>query len=190
MADVPTAAQVLAVLDTFDWDAWAATLDDTYRPIARDIVLASATKVFDGFTFDDPFATEWFTDYVGARIVQLNGTTRDEVTALVRKAIADGTASSPMALAQQIKALVETKFEEDYATWRALRIARTECGTVYNAGTVLGLKQAGVTHVLVSDGIEDDCAEANGAVWTVDYALDHLLGHVNCTRTFSPALDA
>src|SRR5690349_11281808 len=117
MADALSAASVLAVLDAFDWDAWADTLDEAYRPIARDIVLTSAAKTFDGFSLDDPFTTAWFTDYVGARIVQLNGTTRDEVTALVRKAVEDGTASSPMALAQQIKALVEEKFQADYATW-------------------------------------------------------------------------
>ncbi len=190
MADPITATAVLAVLDDFDWDAWVATLDAVYQPIARDIVVTSGSRTFDAFTLDDPFTAEWFTDYVGARIVQLNETTKADVAALIRRAVAEGEAPSPMAMATQIRDLVRDKFDQDYETWRAMRIARTETGTVYGAGTVLGLKQAGVERVHVTDGTDDPgCAAANGSVWTVAYALDHLLEHPNCTRAFSASFD-
>jgi hypothetical protein len=47
----------------------------------------------------------------------------------------------------------------------------------------------GVFNVLVHDGVTFDsaCAECNGQVWDIYYALDHVQQHPNCTRTFTPA---
>ena len=59
-----------------------------------------------------------------------------------------------------------------------------------NHGTVVASRQAGVTHVEVSDGDDDEaCAHANGQVWTLEEALANPVAHPNCTRSFSPVED-
>jgi hypothetical protein len=177
---MPDVAAVLALLDTFDWEGWADALDGELRPLTRDLAVGAGERVTPQFDFDDPFVQAWFTGYVGERIVQLEGTTREAVVDLIRRQLAAGTASSPTVLAQEIAAAVREQFE-GYETWRALRIARTEVGTVANTATALGTKQAGFTHVDVFDGDSDGpCASANGAVWTVEEALASPLGHPNC----------
>lgn len=179
-------AAVLALLDTFDWDAWADSLDAAMRPLARDLVLATGARVAADFSFDDPFVQEWFTPYVGERIVQIEGTTRQSVIDLIRREMAGAGAQSPNALAELIATAVREQFA-GYETWRALRVARTETGTVGNVGTVLGAKQAGFDRVDVFDGDQDEpCASANGAVWTLDEALAKPLGHPNCLVEGTP----
>jgi hypothetical protein len=52
----------------------------------------------------------------------------------------------------------------------------------------LPTSQAGVTHVEVSDGDDDDdCADADGQVWTLEEALANPIAHPNCVRSFAPA---
>jgi hypothetical protein len=47
----------------------------------------------------------------------------------------------------------------------------------------------GVKEVEVLDGDDDEeCASANGQIWTLEEASDNPLGHPNCTRAFAPHL--
>lgn len=82
--------------------------------------------------------------------------------------------------------------EESYKN-RARTIARTELGKAQNAAATSRYKRFGVSRVLVFDnGLTDDdqpCIDANGAIWTLQYAERHPLEHPNCTRAFAPLFD-
>lgn len=66
-------------------------------------------------------------------------------------------------------------------------LIRTKSANAYNAGSLNKYAEAGVRRVKVFDGMEDDpeCAEANGQVWTLDYAMEHVIEHPNCRRAFA-----
>ncbi len=73
-----------------------------------------------------------------------------------------------------------------------VRIARTETARIQNQATLSRFAKNGITHVNVVDGtdFDEECAAANGQVWTVEYAQTHELEHPNCTRTFGPVITA
>jgi hypothetical protein len=162
-----TVAQLLAIVDRFDWDAHNESLktdlDGTFREIVELQGVRGASRAgLDQFTMDDPYVQKQLTAYVGERIVQLDNTTRDDVARLVRDALEAGTGSS-VELGDLIADTVREKFDA-YAEWRADRIARTETANAYNMGDVFGYREAGVTEVDVSDG--DDDEECRKAGWT------------------------
>lgn len=74
--------------------------------------------------------------------------------------------------------------------WRAERVARTETAVAYNGAATDAYREAGFTHVVVSDGTDydDACREADGEVWTLAEAEDNPIEHPNCVRAFAPAL--
>lgn len=69
-------------------------------------------------------------------------------------------------------------------------IALTEATRSYNHSTLDALEAAGQDHVGVTDGEDSDaaCAEADGQVWTIEHAREHLVEHPNCRRGFYPTL--
>lgn len=66
-------------------------------------------------------------------------------------------------------------------------LIRTKSANAYNAGSLNKYASAGVKRVRVFDGMEDDpeCADANGQIWTLDYAMEHVIEHPNCRRAFA-----
>jgi len=71
-----------------------------------------------------------------------------------------------------------------------VRIARTETATIQNQATLNRFHKNDIAQVRVVDGVDFDapCREANGQIWSVDYAKSHELEHPNCTRTFAPII--
>lgn len=69
---------------------------------------------------------------------------------------------------------------------RAQTIALTETANAFNATSVVGYRESGlVDEVEVLDGTDDEaCAEANGSIWTLDYAEANPTEHPNCRRAF------
>lgn len=179
------------MVNSFDWAAWQKDLEPGFRQVYSDLVVKEGTAAADahGISFDetDPFVDEHMTAYVGDRITQLTRTTKKDVITTLRQALkgADGDLS-PGKLRDLLLDTVRQKFE-GYESWRALRIARTESGIGYNHGGVLGGLQAGFEKFEVTDGTDDEeCAAANGAVWTANKCLEEPLAHPNCLRTFAP----
>ena len=85
----------------------------------------------------------------------------------------------------QVADLIEEATAFDDA--RAELIARTETALVYNEAAIESFREYGVERVDVIDGDEDDeCAEANGQVWTLEEAEANPLAHPQCVRDFSP----
>jgi hypothetical protein len=188
-----TATQLMDLVDKFDWasynDSLMEDLNGNFRAIVKIQGQRAAVRAgLDKFTYDDPFVEKTLTTYVGERITQLDETTRGDVSLLVRNAVEAGTGSATE-LGDKIADLVREKFD-GYADWRADRIARTETGIGYNIGNVLGYREAGVEKVRVIDGDQDEeCAKANGQVWTLAEALANPLAHPNCERDFAPEVD-
>ncbi len=110
-------------------------------------------------------------------------TTRDDIRRLVGQQAENGWTIDE--LAERILEMGEINSES-----RAVMIARTETGQGYNLGSVAAYRSAGLSHVDVLDGDEDEpCASANGSRWTLEEAEANPLGHPNCTRAFQPVVE-
>jgi hypothetical protein len=136
----------------------------------RGAELVGRRRAPDGTLIPNPHA-EW----------AIEETTRQEVNALVTRAVSKGWSIS------QFKRELEESglFESD----RAELIARTELGLAQNAGRLASYREAEVEYVVVQDAneCETDVCDVDGEVWTVDEADAEPLGHPNCTRSFRPA---
>jgi hypothetical protein len=189
-----TAAALKRLAESFDWEAWQKKLEPGFTQVYRDAVTAvgtTAAKAHDvDFDADDPFVDKRLTAYVGERITQLSDTSKEQVIATIQGVLEDAEAdSSVQDLADAVAGAVGDLYD-DFEQYRALRIARTESAIVYNHGNVLGGSQAGFDSFDVVDGTDDDeCAEANGDVWSTDECLDDPIAHPNCVRAFFPHVD-
>lgn len=180
------AARLLQLLTTFDWDRWERELLPLIAAHRTEVLNAAGRQVSPNFDPTDPFTMGHFTQYVGERITSLNGTTRDDVTFIIRRAMEQGAGASPREIGASIHAALSERFE-GYQQWRADRIARTETAIAYNHGTVLSARQIGVDRVLVSDGDYDaECVGLDGSTQSVEWALSNPISHPNCRRSFSP----
>lgn len=187
---MPTPAQLRNLLDTFDWDTWAsrigAAIDDTYRDVAGEQAEREADAHDLDWNADDPFVDKWFTRYITERITQLDETTRDLLKDELQSALADGKGEGMTELAGRLSDAV--KDSSALSPSRALTIARTETAIAYNHGALLAYGQNGIDHVEVNDGDDDEeCAAADGEIWTLDEAMADPVAHPNCVRSFSPA---
>jgi hypothetical protein len=190
-----TSKELLDKLDSFPWDTWNAELKSGFKPLYVAGVKVGAQvadgvgDVVGGFDDTDPFISDFINDYVGERIVQLTGTTKDRVISLIRGVLDKQELESPISLGKLIFDVVSEQFD-GYKRWRANTIARTEAGFATNHGTVLATKQAGFDSVDVTDGDSDEeCEAANGAVWSIEEALTNALEHPNCVRAFAPHVE-
>lgn len=180
--------------ESFPWDEWDEKLRDMYEPLYREAAQLGAEVSLSGLEAEldesDPFVSKFMTSYIGERITQLQGTTKDRVIDLIRDALDDGDETeTPQKLGKAILDTVSETFS-GYERWRADRIGRTETGFGFNQGTVLAADQEGFEQVDVTDGDSDpECEEANGAVWSIDDALANPLEHPNCVRAFAPHVD-
>ena len=188
-----TVDELLALLDDFPWEDYNAGLRDDLTVVYRDLVVigghqAAAAIGNLAFNADDPFLSRFATKYIGERIVQLSGTTKDGVIETIRQAFAANEGSDIRSLRNAIvEAVAETV--EGYEEWRALRIARTESAIALNHGNALGFAQHGIEQVTIRDGTQDPaCATANGQVWPLKRWLADPIAHPNCERSASAVL--
>jgi len=190
-----TDAQVKALVDQLPWSEWSQKkFGPGFTVLYRDLVIksgkATAKAIDSAWRQADPFTSRFMTHYVGERITQLEGTSKDLVTQTVRRVLDEADGLTTTELGSLIRETVEDQFG-DFAKYRADRIARSETAIAYNHGTVLGVSQAGGDTVDVFDGEDDDvCAAANGQTWTIEHALADPIAHPNCVRAFSPSAKA
>lgn len=129
-------------------------------------------------------ASEAAIDLLGAHLerlgVGIESTTIADVTRVLERALSEQLTNV------ETRAALGQLFE-GYQDWRLDRISRTELTNAYNLGSLGQYKTAGVMLVRVVDGdLDDPCAAANGATWTVEEAEGNPSSHPNCTRTFIP----
>lgn len=134
------------------------------------------------FDLDNPFVQKELNN-LALQVRGIAETTRDEIRALVGRQADEGWSDDD--LATEIEKLGEIRSGP-----RSITIARTESGNGYNLGSVTAYRAAGLTHVDVLDGDDDEpCKSANGARWTLDKARENPLGHPNCQRAFAPVVE-
>jgi hypothetical protein len=203
VSSVTGADELIAKVDSFDWANWRDEFAAEFTPLYEAAICASADadramapkrrgrvrKADDDedlmFDVDDPFLQHFMTEYVGERIKQLEATTKDDVIRIIRRTFDEGPDRSINELRKLVLETVREKFES-YQEYRAQRIARTETGISFNHGTGLLAKQNDL-NVQVIDGDDDEeCAAANGEVWSADKFLANPLEHPNCTRDGAP----
>lgn len=187
-------ADAKASAASFDWAAWSKKLQTLYAPIYRAMVVSqgavsrlageAARKKDERFNVNDPYTKRFMTNYIGARIKQIDDTTREWVNDTIGDAIASDEGATVSDLASTLSDAAANSRAFDPS--RALTIARTEMAIAYNHGAALGYKQAGIEQVEVSDGDGDDeCAAADGEIWSIEDALANPIEHPNCTRSFA-----
>jgi len=176
------AADATAPLD--DGDTIARLMQPYYRQLAELAFQdADAVEGIDvAFDLENAFV-QTVLDQLAKNVRGVADTTKDEIRALVGRQAEEGWSSEELARAIRQRGIVASRS-------RALTISRTETGTAYNLGSTAAYRTAGVTHVSVLDGEDDEaCAAANGQIWTLDEAEASPLGHPNCVRAFSPLVE-
>lgn len=123
-------------------------------------------------------ANEYANNHIGELITGLDNTTMDAVQSALQDAIAQGMTP------QQIADMLHDNFA--FSDSRAMTIARSETADAWNMGSVNIGEATGHNAMLVFDGDSDpECKEADGQVWSMEYAKSHLKQHPNCVRSFS-----
>jgi HK97 family phage portal protein len=133
-------------------------------------------------------------------IQSVSGRVKDEVLEEVRKGIGHGltyrqiaeggtflsaTAGEGDVTIKGIKGVYD-----EYTTWQAERIARTEAAVTFNRASAGLMGEAGVTHVDIADGDDDEpCGLANGSRWTLAHYEANPISHPNCTRIGLPVIE-
>ena len=115
---------------------------------------------------------------LGARILDIDRTTRDGLREVIRSCIDDGLSARDAA----------TRVREwsGWDEYRAERIARTELMNAYNGAALDTYEGYGVRQVVADDGDQDEeCAERHGQVFDVDDAMS-IEDHPNGTLDWLP----
>lgn len=186
-----TKTSVNKLLESYGWQGWDKHLKPTIYSHLVDtltnggVAAAKSVEVNLSYAMINPHAVEYAEkragDLVGTGIkseYHIADSTRDFIREKVTEAVENGT--SVQELTDQL--LDEYAFSDA----RALTIARTETALAYNKGTLVGYQKADVPAVTVIDGDSDEeCADANGQVWSLDYASDNLIQHPRCVRHFA-----
>jgi uncharacterized protein with gpF-like domain len=130
-------------------------------------------------------ASEWALPYGGQLITNIDATTRDTINALV-----SDTMANPDASLDDLQAAISANFS-DFSDYRAEMIARTETSIAAANGDIAGFRDTGVNYVEISDGTDFDqeCSDADGQVWSIDYYEDNVSEHPNCGRSASAISD-
>jgi HK97 family phage portal protein len=133
-------------------------------------------------------------------IASVSGRVKNEVLEEVREGIAHGltyrqiaeggTFTSTQAGAPDVTIKGIKGVYEEYTTWQAERIARTEAAVTFNQSSAGLMREAGIESVDIMDGDEDEeCADANGSRWTLEEYEANPISHPNCTRIGLPVIE-
>ena len=174
-------------------DTWAIGLSAVLTMSLSNIYSQSIDEALDGLTESvsgqivASFGTDevlhglsenYSKDRTAALVTQLDDSTRD----MLRSDLVDYM-NSGLTIDE-----ISLQLQESYAfsEKRARVIGRTETGFAWNHGAISMYSQVeGATGVLVFDGDHDtNCQDADGQTWSFEYALEHLLQHPNCVRSF------
>ena len=124
----------------------------------------------------------------GERVVEMNRTARDAITAAIRDVVSQGAQEGlgPADIADRLTDRVGSLPVWDEA--RAETIARTETMFAYNDAALTSYREYGVERVEAIDGDEDEeCASRNGQTYTLDESLA-ITDHPNGTLDWLPVL--
>ena len=178
-------------LSSYDWSSWQIAIEAAL-PLLTETFLIGANDVSSFLAVDllagtDPRAIEYARERAGSLIgagknpeYALDGSTRKMLHDTLVQQFEQGAQSI-----QDLAAVIQNDYA--FSESRATTIARTETGTAYNIGAIARYRDVGIPKVQVFDGVDydDECANADGQIWDLDYAEEHPLQHPNCHRAFS-----
>ena len=178
--------EMLAIINAQRFQKRLPRIPRPYLEMALQLGAEEATRLL-GVDFNIPASQEALdavTRHLGNLEVQIRNTTNADVRTAITEGLAAGESTD------QLRARVDALFD-GYEQWRVDRIVRTEVSAAYELGALNQYKAADVQLVDVDDGDEDDeCAAANGSVWTLEEAEANPLEHPNCTRVFTPHFES
>lgn len=185
-----TKADLERIVHGLPWQQWSADAEREMASDADDIVddagSVSAAEVGGDWDASDPFTTKHVSGYIGDEITGVTTYTRERLVNVLFDAVEGDGLPSMTELGGRMRDAVDGAYI--LSPDRALTIARTETATLLNIGQLAAYHQNGIENVDVTDGDDDeDCAEADGATWTIEEALDDPIAHPNCVRSFAPA---
>lgn len=132
---------------------------------------------------------EQLRDTMAEKVTRVNQTTKDQIAKAVEEGMRRGYSIPQIANGVPTEEFPGVMGVFDQANeYRAEMIARSESAMAFNGAISLGYREAGTQWVEVMDGTMDAaCAEANGAIWSIDDFEGDPIGHPNCTRTAVPS---
>lgn len=183
--------------------------DDNFREVVEAMQAALADKAFEvtatavgGHEPSEGLIERTLKEIANRKdgIGSVTGRVKDEVIEQVREGLSHGLTYRQIAEGGSYTSAVAGEGEvtikgvqgvyEEYKTWQAERIARTEAAVTFNRSSAALMRDAGITHVDIADGDEDeDCALANGSRWTLAEYEGNPIGHPNCTRIGLPVVE-
>lgn len=190
----PTLAEARAALDAFDWDKWRDELEDAfaedYTAIAISVGARTALRLGGTWKDDNPFVVKFARKYIAERVTQISETTRDRLRDTIASVFEDARDGGDPVTVPGIRSAIQDAFTE-FSTQRAQLIARTETAIALNHGQLFGYLASGYSYVVVSDGddFDEECAAADGQIWSIEYALSNPIEHPNCERSFTEISD-
>lgn len=146
------------------------------------------------FDLTDPVVTKLL-GMAGTRIKDINDTTLQSVRDLMQQASELGWSIQHIVEGDKDLGIagMRDRVEQTYKG-RARACARTEMAFGAQQASVDRYRSADVTQVdVMDDGLADDdqeCIDADGQVWDLDYAEANPIAHPNCVRCFSARLEA
>lgn len=178
-----TKADIERMIAGLPWKEWRSDFEDDLKKDAETISSAAGKVSAEdiGGTWEDrhPATSRHVANFVGEEITNIDTYTRQRLVDVLWESIEKADESIA---ATELAERMRTAVAESYtlSPSRALTIARTEAATLVNVGQLSAYQQNGIEQVEVSDGDDDeDCAEADGQVWTLEEALAEPIAHPN-----------
>jgi SPP1 gp7 family putative phage head morphogenesis protein len=175
----------LDAVDSYAWDDSADELEKVVRKYAPQLLqLSYEAANLPGIDFDltNPRVQDTIDD-LAKKVRNVPETTRDSIRGWVKAGTEDGWSVDK--IAKRIR-----EDGQEISKSRATTISRTESAAAYNGGAILAYRDAGVEKVRVLDGDDDEeCAKADGEIWTLEEAEANPTAHPNCTRSFAAVIE-
>lgn len=200
----PSVAELERLLGEYGWGDDAVELHTLVDAMQAGLAAASFALTEKTVEFTQPYGlTERVLKELANRpdgIQSVAGRVKSDVLEQVREGVEHGLTFRQIAEGGTFKSATQGAEEvtvkgikgvyEEYTTWQAERIARTEAGVTFNRASAALMKEAGLESVDVIDGDDDEeCAEWNGSRKSLaDYEAEPL-GHPNCTRIGLPVIE-
>ena len=168
-----------------DWGDIATMKEPTAALLAQisahGFIAVTGADPVEDFSVALDRASEWALPYAGDLITGIDATTKDAINALTAQ-----TMANPDASVADLQAAITDNFE-GMSDYRAEMIARTETAYAAANGDIAGYRETGVEYVEISDGtdFDEECADADGQVWSLDEYEADPLEHPSCGRSAS-----
>lgn len=202
--ETPSVAELEKLLSEYGWADDAVELHELVDAMQAGLTAASFDLTAKTIDYEPTYGlTEQVLKALANRpdgIQSVTGRVKTEVLDQVREGVQHGLTFRQIATGGKFKSATEANetvelkgvagVYDEYTTWQAERIARSEAGVTFNRSSAALMKEAGLDEVDIIDGEDDEpCKSWNGTRRTLaEYEADPL-AHPNCTRIGLPVIE-